>query len=124
MRILARFGEFTGRLSEGKRERKGGARLASIDRYCTSVLGNDAMNEGESEASAVGLGGEERDEYLFDVLAGDAGAVVVDEDFGGLSVGLDGDPNHHGKVVSSGLGAVAEQIAEDLAEGNLFRNSA
>src|SRR3954447_3730237 len=111
--ILARFGEFTGRLSEGKRERKGRARLASIDRYCTSVLGYYAVDEGESEAGAVGLGGEERDENLLEVLARDAGTIVVDDDFCGLSVGLNADTNHEGEFFSRRFCAIAEEVAEN-----------
>lgn len=82
------------------------------------TLGDDEIRDGQSQAGAPArlLGREEGLEDAFEVVLGDAGAVVLDLDGSCRwpSRGRDADGRAGRSGLGHGLGRVAEQVEENL----------
>jgi len=77
------------------------------------VVGDDAVNEGESQAGAAGLGGVKGNEYLLEYVLWDARTIIPDPNLRIAVVRSGGnlDPD----LSINGFRTVAEQVREHLA---------
>ena len=75
---------------------------------------HDLFDDGHAEAGARGLRGEERQEDLFPVFGGDAGAVVDDLDDGGVLVGfVAADDSYQALAWFDGVEGVAQEMRKN-----------
>src|SRR6185369_1803944 len=111
--ILARLHQHDASVCHGKRKYKGGALLARDYGNLPTVVGHNAVHQGEPQTRPTRLGGKEGNEYLFQYIGRDAGAVVLDANFSLLPL-----PNRRNPDTNRTLTrffAVSEQVGKYLA---------